>query len=328
MTPVSTRARTVGTRAFEGLAWAGAAGLFVVVVTRTFGIERPAQFVLLQSLTPWLFLPAWPVAAYALWRRRKLLAVASALLALAHVVAVVPALTQGRPSWAGTAPTIRVLEANLFDDNSRPDAAARALMAQDADVVMLMELTPRMHRALDQAGFAGKYPFSADFDLTKSRQTEQIFSKHPFVHSGPVWLIPESSHPMIDIRVGDQAVRLIAPHVSGAEHDVTDWQAELEAISAYARSHRGPLVFAGDFNANRWTPAFGDVVNSGLHDGHEQVGRGLSFSWPAWRHFTPLIRLDHVLMNDEVSARSVQDFAIPGSDHRGFVATLAVKQTN
>jgi hypothetical protein len=36
------------------------------------------------------------------------------------------------------------------------------------------------------------------------------------------------------------------------------------------------------------------------------------------------MRLDHAVVNDRVAVDSVHDYTVPGSDHRGFVADLAI----
>ena len=84
---------------------------------------------------------------------------------------------------------------------------------------------------------------------------------------------------------------------------------------------------AGDFNATRWHPFFGKLLDAGLTDAHEQMGKGLTRSWPADEphHIPPVMRLDHALMNKAVTATAVRDIRIPGSDHIGFVVDLAVR---
>jgi hypothetical protein len=38
----------------------------------------------------------------------------------------------------------------------------------------------------------------------------------------------------------------------------------------------------------------------------------------------PFVRLDHVLMDDGVTALAMHEVDVPGSDHRGFSVTLAL----
>ena len=38
----------------------------------------------------------------------------------------------------------------------------------------------------------------------------------------------------------------------------------------------------------------------------------------------PFVRLDHALVRDGLIPTSTKDFTVPGSDHRGFVVSLAI----
>ena len=87
------------------------------------------------------------------------------------------------------------------------------------------------------------------------------------------------------------------------------------------------VAVVGDFNSTRWSSTFSDFFDSGFHDAHEDVARGLSTSWPDHRLPFPMMRLDHALMNADVAALDVTDVEVPGSDHIGFVATMAARTT-
>lgn len=325
MTWNAAAARRALVRALAILVWTGLLTLLFVVVSRWCDVERPAQVVLLQSVLPWVFLPAWVVLAVATWKRRWVMAVLSGFLALVHVLSLAPALMHHRPAWARTASTFTLLEANLYEFNDSPDSAAEALLAQHADVMAVVEMTPAMNAALTRGGVARAYPYRAIPNTDDYQQTEQIFSKFPLSDAHTDLLTPEIGFPSARFTVAGTEVRLEALHLDGAEHGVRRWRFEYDFFRQRARTADSALVLAGDFNANRWTPPFGRLLKSGLRDAHEQTRKGLTFSWPRWGPFGPFIRLDHALLNDRVAARSVHDFTVPGSDHVGFVATLAVR---
>jgi endonuclease/exonuclease/phosphatase family metal-dependent hydrolase len=85
------------------------------------------------------------------------------------------------------------------------------------------------------------------------------------------------------------------------------------------------VVVAGDLNADRDHAVFRRLLDAGLRDAHDEVGRGLARTWPAR---LPLLHLDHVLVRDSDDVRlvplEVREVAVPGSDHRGVVADVAV----
>jgi endonuclease/exonuclease/phosphatase (EEP) superfamily protein YafD len=67
------------------------------------------------------------------------------------------------------------------------------------------------------------------------------------------------------------------------------------------------------------------MLDWGLSDVHEQLGEGWSRSWPANRFFPPFVRIDHALVRNGAAGMAMRDIEVPGSDHRGFVATIAVQ---
>ena len=82
-------------------------------------------------------------------------------------------------------------------------------------------------------------------------------------------------------------------------------------------------MVVGDFNASFWHPDFRALLDDGFTDAHIAAGKGFSASWPTDRWYPPFVRLDHALTTDSLVSTDVEDFDIAGSDHRGFVVTVA-----
>jgi endonuclease/exonuclease/phosphatase (EEP) superfamily protein YafD len=92
----------------------------------------------------------------------------------------------------------------------------------------------------------------------------------------------------------------------------------------------GPFVIAGDFNSTRFRPEFKRLLDAGLIDAHDTLGRGLSTSFQlaatgALAAAGGIVRLDHALLSDGVWPVSSRDLDAGGSDHVPFVVTLAVR---
>jgi endonuclease/exonuclease/phosphatase family metal-dependent hydrolase len=85
-------------------------------------------------------------------------------------------------------------------------------------------------------------------------------------------------------------------------------------------------VVAGDFNADRDHAAFRGLLDAGLTDVHDALGRGLARTFPTGM---PVLQLDHVLVRDGAGGRltplEVREVRVPGSDHLGVLADLAVQ---
>ena len=81
---------------------------------------------------------------------------------------------------------------------------------------------------------------------------------------------------------------------------------------------------AGDFNA---VPDHGPMQRLrriGLRSVSDIVGAGWQPTFPSGRRvIPPLLPIDHVLVNDRLTATSVTTFEVRGTDHRGILTTLA-----
>jgi endonuclease/exonuclease/phosphatase (EEP) superfamily protein YafD len=309
------------------LAWAAAWGVAAVLAwiafSRRFGITFPARFtVMLQALLPLVFLAVYPLAVVAFVRRRWALGAMCVVLAIVHVLSVYPALgSRSLPDWAASAPRVTVLEANMYDGNGEPQAAAAKIMASDADVLVLVELEVRTLTALRNAGIDDVYPYST---VPRGRnRADGIWSKTPITAGRPA--VRQGYKARATVTIGGRPLELFAVHVDNAIRGRDRWSGELAELGAVATSLDTPVALVGDFNATRWNPPFGDLLGSGLRDGHEATGQGLSRSWPRVSLVPiPLMRLDHAVVNDRVGVVSMHDYTIPGSDHRGFVTELAI----
>ena len=314
-------------RAALVVCWAVVVGLVWLLVSRAVRITRPVVFtVLLQGLTPLAFLPVYVVVGLAVWRRRWVLTAAAALLVAAHLALVIPVLgATSVPAWAAEAPRLTILSANLYDENPTPDAAAKAVVDADVDVLVLVEISRDMQTALDAAGLEQRFPYHErnEFD-ERAGSVEGIYSRLPIL-AGSIESIAESGYPRAVVAVGDTSVDVVAVHVSDPRLGVDEWRAELAAVDAFAHRSPRPTVLAGDFNGTRWNPQYADLLGDGVVDAVEERGRGLTFSWPIGRFLPfPVMRLDHALGNRAVAAVANRDVTIPGSDHRGLVTTWAV----
>jgi endonuclease/exonuclease/phosphatase (EEP) superfamily protein YafD len=278
--------------------------------------------VLLQALVPLAYLPAYPITVVAFLRRRWLLGGLGAALIVVHLAAVYPALGhRAPPAWAATAPKVSIFEANVYDQNAEPQAAAAKILASGADVLVLVELNFRTLSALRADGLDSAYQYSTV--PTGRYRTDGIWSKRPLqdVHGGG----SRRDMPWATVDVDGRPLLLLAVHVENAIRNRDDWTSELDSLRVQATAASGAVAVVGDFNSDRWNPPFGRLLASGLHDAHEATGHGLSFSWPHHGVFAiPVMRLDHALVNVDVGVMSVHNVVVPGSDHVGFVTDLAI----
>jgi endonuclease/exonuclease/phosphatase (EEP) superfamily protein YafD len=319
------RAWDLTSRAFFGAAWILCALLFLTTAMRQLGLAIPSvAFVLFQSLTPVVYLPLYVIAPLAAWTRRWWLCGVAVALIVVHLASVLPAIgSTATPSWAAGRPQLQVVAANVYDQNSRPDDAARVLLDRGADVIVLTELTSPFQTALQDAGIDDRYPFLHSSPLdAETTKTKAIYSRFPLTNKA----LPQfgaQSFKFANIEFGDSTIGLLSVHINNSRRGYDEWEGQLTDLKEFAESQQGPTVLVGDFNSNRWNTPFRNLLDVGLVDAHEVRGKGLSFSWPS---SLPLIRLDHALVNDSVAILSIEDFDTPGSDHLAMEFTLVTME--
>jgi endonuclease/exonuclease/phosphatase family metal-dependent hydrolase len=94
----------------------------------------------------------------------------------------------------------------------------------------------------------------------------------------------------------------------------------------------GPFVIAGDLNTTRYRPEFVELLDLGLRDAIDSLGKGLNPSFKLGAEGVLAVvgavaRLDHALVNDHVFPLSVDNLESCGSDHLPFELTVAVRES-
>ena len=308
--------------------WIAIISMGAIEWSRRAGRLWPSHLLLLYALTPPLTVCSIFAVIVAVVARRGLLAGVSTVVAVFQLMAVWPVLRSvTTPGWAGTATHLSVGVANLrYSDPA--DGKLDAVAAMHSDVLILVELTPTFIEGLRHRGVLDRYPHQF-LNPKPGSDGSGILSTLPL---SAIKLIqpggPEQLQAIVSVQGID--VTLLAVHPSAPLTETTrrTWTNELSAAGRLADDTHAPLIIAGDFNATHFHRAFARLLDEGLTDTHEARGQGLSRSWPTSGRFAiagPLLRLDHALFNNRLAALSVHDVTLPGSDHRGFVATFAIR---
>jgi endonuclease/exonuclease/phosphatase (EEP) superfamily protein YafD len=279
----------------------------------------------IHAVFPLVMAPAVVVLAVSILRRRAILVGVAAVLCLTGYFAIAPARsTPARPVWLQSAPTFSILSSNVYYLNESSTDAAQTLASKNADVVVVSELTDSMLRTLDDQGFAATYPHRAIVMSTYSNGAG-IFSKFPFKETRR-W--GTDKLPDVDVQLPTgETIRVLAVHPLPPldETPSISWNRDLRRLKDRAKaSVDQPFLAVGDFNGSRWQPRFGALLTE-LDDAHESLGKGLSTSWPDNKTIPRFTRIDHALYNQRLFPTAVTDFSVPGSDHRAFTVTLAVR---
>ena len=303
------------------LAWAPVLALVFVAATRFVGADEVIVVIAGHALLPWVLLAAWPMAVAAVLHRRWAIAICAACVAVAHVGWSAPLVDTADDATAS--PNLRILTMNLLATNRRISDVATEIMAVDADVLLLQELTPRNHAALAAAGALDGYRHAVAHPRLNS--TGSAIYSRLVLEEGHVWSVGDTPMTRAVLVVAGRRVRLFNVHTTSPLTRAWSWNRELRALAAEVNVEDGPVLLAGDFNATRDHAGMRRLLRTNLVDAHDETGRAGAATWPAGRRLTPaLIRLDHVLVGDGIVPVRVRELAAHGSDHRPVVADLAV----
>jgi endonuclease/exonuclease/phosphatase (EEP) superfamily protein YafD len=215
----------------------------------------------------------------------------------------------------------RLMSLNMLDGAADPGEVAKH--AAGADVVILIETTPAALRALKSYGWDKRFPYALGDPKDGSFNTA-IYSRFPLSHSSQIGhtSFQQWATTVRIPRVG--AIRLMAVHPCNPYCGGDRWITEHRQVRrAVIDNLDQPLVVAGDFNAVDDHGPMQALQRSGLKSATDVAGAGWLPTYPANGPFPPLLPIDHIMINKDLTATSVTSFAVPGSDHRGLLATLA-----
>lgn len=221
--------------------------------------------------------------------------------------------------------TIKVIQWNLWSYNSDPQRSARWLAAQDADVVILEEVTGRAGAV--PALVAEVYPFRTPCNQGHPCTT-YILSKLPPAAAGD-YPSPDDMgrHSGAWARFGEGPGTFA---VVGLHHlwpaPPGPQQAQTRVSAGYlAAFDRASLIVGGDFNSAPWSFA---LRRQDALFGLERRSRML-FSWPlkAYSRYRipspfPLMPIDHVYAGSDWKTVSIAKGPRVGSDHTPIIAVL------
>jgi endonuclease/exonuclease/phosphatase (EEP) superfamily protein YafD len=329
--------RTRRVSAWSVLLWALAGVLALCQAVIWYKPEAPALAVLEQFALQ-LGLVALLTAVLALvlrrWARVILLAALTATLSW-------PVFSDRGEAAIVTAPArLKVVSANLWHSAAGHDRTVEALLASDADIIGLIEATPRWRPAL--APLLAKYPYRVDcFDRDPECLT-MLLSKLPIEQpiAGRVW----KATPIVAggvIRWNGRPITVLATHWFRPllRSDRSPWGADDAERSAYLadglpvgrqagqaglfakfldREAPGDLIVMGDLNSAPWSRvqrAF--RAKTGLDN-----QAGWVTSWPSFLPWPLRLPIDHVLARGHLVVTDFSAGPEVDSDHLPVVAEI------
>lgn len=293
--------------------------LVAFTIVRVFQPGNTQLGVAVAAITPWPYFLAWPVAIVSLVRRRWLTVAVSASLIAAQVLLVLPTWWPGEPAAPVGPWRLRIIDANVRNNNLELGGIAREIEADRPDVVTLQELSDENVRSLLRTGAVADYRWHV-IHLSSGSTGFGVWSDVPLADP-TVWYADSHAEfsamlrPPAGPSISLLAIHTFAPRGSG---EPTIWSRELQEIAARAAADAKPLIVVGDLKQ------FQALLDQHLHDAAVELGQGWRMTWTRnVRFIPPFLRPDHLLYSDGLTATSYRLGQGSGSDHKPLLVELA-----
>ncbi len=286
------------------------------------GVALPVTGILAALAT--LAAVGYSLSAPSSGRAVRLSCLAGVLVVWAMVSALAwPTLAgMAAPRNPGGGVPLELVVQNLWYLNEDPVSTADAVMALDADVLVLVEYTPVHAEALRDAGAAAEYPYvwESPHELGSGLA---VLSRVPL---GPVTPIPtRGDGATMQLRPpgGLATLHVVHPIAPRNRWGLTNWIKDYRVLQATFADAPPDTIIAGDFNATGAHRRYRELLAAGeLSDAQDVSGSGFGSTWPSTDWIPPLMRLDRVLVGSAIGVDGVEVLDPVGADHRGVLARL------
>jgi endonuclease/exonuclease/phosphatase (EEP) superfamily protein YafD len=334
MTDAAARPRARRTSALAQLLWLLATGLMLCQAT-----------IWLQPASPWLaLLDEFAVQLSGLALLGTAIALAMRRWRLATVLIVLGAIAawpllahRSQAAVVAEGPRLKVLSANLFYFARDHQPALDFLLASEADIIGLVELTPAWQHALEP--LIAKYPYHVDCFDSGGYCEHMLLSKLPIVKpyaggpggDAPIMVGGEldwngrpitvyATHLMwplaTDRSLPGPADVAAAAHLPGLPPIVQ--AREAANLALFLETQPADLVVMGDFNGSPW----GRVQRAFRAKTGLANRAGWDFTWPSSLPWPLRLPLDHVLSRGHLVVTHFAAGPEIGSDHLPVIAEI------
>jgi endonuclease/exonuclease/phosphatase (EEP) superfamily protein YafD len=258
------------------------------------------------------------------------LAAAALLVVVAQIAFMLPELTAAEPvpGWAAAAPTIRLFDANVYDQNPSMAGYASQIKQYRPQLLTMEEAVPSDVTQLKRDGALAGLPYTVQIPRDDPFAF-LVASKYPLTGVSPSYLYDQPLIVKMTVQLPSGPRPLWVVHTTApAPQTFTVWKVQLAEIDHQLR-RRGPadLLLVGDFNATWNNLGFRRILDAGMTDGAAARARPFEMTWSQIKPFLPpVVRIDHVLTGSGVAVTTISTNEGPGSDHRDVQATVAFRR--
>jgi len=246
-------------------------------------------------------------------RARLALAVGLAGVAAINTAPLISALATTAVAAQAPASTLTVVSFNVWSKNQSLDEVSRWLVDQNADVIVLQEMTHKNREPIKRA-LAATYPHIHDCGCSDI----VMFSRTPWIAAGGQPRTAEQ--PALSwLTLADRNGREM--RVAGLRpknmNDAAKYAAHYDWLVGHAGKLGDRLILVGDFNAAPWS---WQMRRLAAVTGLRRHGT-YAASWPTP---LPMVLIDNLLTTPDIKSVSFKTGPSLGSDHLPIVATVAL----
>jgi vancomycin resistance protein VanJ len=334
-------------RRFRGLAIAAGnvyTGVLLgfVLLQRT-GVGDTWPMKLAANFQPYLFLPLLLLVPLIVILRSRLakliICLPCALFLLLYGQLFVPQL--GSVS-TGSEQTLTVMTYNVTRGDPGVEHILSIIQSEDADIVALQEVSPKLAEALAQLG--DRYPYQALHPTPDGYAGSAVLSRY-LLSGDEVFPLVDGTHlfQRVTIDVRGTEIHLLNVHLQPprvpvrrggsrilvpAGYDTSTQDRELERLFQEMEKLGGPIVAVGDFNMTDQSPGYRKLTRN-LEDAYREAGWGFGHTFPDVEVRSiatplPVVRIDYVFHSRDMAARRAYVGDRGGPNHRFLVAELSL----
>ena len=219
--------------------------------------------------------------------------------------------------------TMKIVMFNV--NNHNPDIAPTLefLRRENADVVVLTEVTDPSRKALEQLSDLYPHRFFGPLFQNAGHNPHRIgvLSKRAWEDKGVEWSDFTSRAFAVWVRfpAASPSLTVAGVHFLNTVHNPANQQeAEAEGLVSMVKRIKGPVVVAGDFNMTPFSTRFGTLLREARL---RRAKGGLNTTWPT--QLTPMgFSLDHILVGKGIGSAVMRTGSRLGSDHLPVVGTF------
>jgi endonuclease/exonuclease/phosphatase (EEP) superfamily protein YafD len=297
-----------------GLAGIGSVLIGVAGASLHWSFDLAAQFLLPATIAG-----AAIAAVAAICRWFKIAGAAVAATAIAFAVAT-PYTTSPAPV-AKDAARFTLLLFNVWHRNGRLDDVRRMIEEHNADIVVLIEATPRIRAAMQSLDAV--YPYKLDC-IGSSGCDIMIYARSRLTPREVKETSDPDGSPIVSVETDIAGCRLtlFATHMTRPFPNRPFWaqRAQAEEIGSDVGAPPGAKLIVGDFNAAPWGYVIGTIMERGGVD----VLTGGGGTWPSALPSQLRIPIDNMMAGSGLSFVSRRVLPSMGSDHLPVLGEIAV----